>query len=477
MGVAMGPEDIEREEPDLIVLASGISPEQCAVLAERALSGRLRSRSGPVHFLYNGPAEMRDDLAVIFEDLSLEMVQDIYPPPAGDEFDAEPSPPETPGEDAAARAEAATTAAVEAWVRERQGGTPGRRRALARGSMALAPILDWLDCGERRHAGRKPPYDLLSVVADPQNVETVAVRAGEVAGQTFGPCGGERSRLLQELFEGLPRVLPPGDTALLMGRLLGETGPSQVAEGEEAFIAASLVAGVLSRAMLNLRPTLQVDNSYGVRSSHLLVSGSLIARLPTPEYGLLAAIDGCQPVGVTRILLDPYGIMTALGEGLTAGTLKPEDPSWADGTAALLAGSCLCVAPLVQPVKWGKPGRRLVLEASVKGAWRDGERKWELCRGELLWVPLPAGRRIELVVRPAPPYSVGRGRGVEWRGDFVAGGLGLLLDGRGRPFRPPADPAGRDTLMAAWASQLIGQGGGAPWVGRVAAGGTQSIKP
>ncbi len=453
--------ELDREEPDLVVLASGISADQCAGLAERARAGRLRSRTGEVAFLYNGPEELGGDLEVIFDGLDLTVVADICPPvPVEDEFAEEPVTLEGETESGAA-ALTPTVEAVAARTKEGR-GAPVRRRAVARGSLGLAPVLEWLDCGERRHSGRRPPVDLVSVLAEPQGVEAVAVRGGEVSGHTFGPEGAERSRLLEELWGELPRVLPPGDTALLMGRLFGESGLAPVPDGPEAFVAVSLASGVLSRTMVGLRQACAPEaGAGGLRSSHLVVGGSLISRLPTPEHALLAVVDGCQPAGVTRVLLDPYGITAALGEGLAAGRLRPDDPSWADGTASLLAGSCLCVAPLVQAVKWGKPGRKLILQVSVKGAWRDGERRWDLCRGELLWVPLPAGRRVELVVRPAPPYSAGRGRGVEWRGDFVAGGLGLLLDGRGRPLRLPADETGRDTLRAAWASQFVGQAAGA----------------
>jgi len=452
------PEAAEREEPDVVLLASGVSAEQCHALAERAAAGLLHGPSGPTAFLYNGPADLVGDLSVIFGDLPLEVLPDICPPPP--DPDAAWDRPGADGETGADRPPdpaAATTAAVEKRVREKLEGRPARRTVLARGAVGLAPALSWLDGGEGRHAGRVSPYELIAVNSEPQSVETVAVRGGQVVGHTFGPGGDDRGRLLEELFDDMPRVLPPGDTALLMGRLLGEGGPVALTDGPEAFVGAALTAGVLSRAMLGVRETVAAESGCVVRSSHLLVGGSLVSRLPTPEYALLAALDGCQPVGVTRLLLDPYGILVALGDGLVGGRLAADDPSLADAAASLLAGSCLVVAPLVQGVNWNRPGRKPVLEATVKGAWRDGERSWQLFRGEVIWVPLPAGRRIELVVRPAPPFNLGRGRGAEWRGEFVAGGLGLVLDGRGRPLRLPAEETSRTTLRAAWAAEILGK--------------------
>jgi len=457
--------DVEHGRPDLVVLVGGVSMEFCASLAERTRSGRLRSRRGEVEFAFNGPEEARADLEAIFEGLPLTFLPDIRPPAAADIDEAtdveELLASVTRGQaDSAANgqaeAAAATTRAVRDRVSRRRGGADAPRRSLALGLGGVAPVLEWLDGGEVRTTGRRPPYDLLAAFAEPEAVETLALRCGEVHGATFGPEGQERGRLLDDLFEEVPRVMPVGDTALLMGRLLGGGGSAAVPTGPEAFVAASLTAGVLKKAVRTLRQVLATETFYGLRSRHLLVGGSLLSRLPNPEYALLAAVDGCQPTGVTRVMLDPYGIVATLGDGLRAGKLTAEAPSLADGTAALLAGSCICVAPLVQAVKWGRPGRRPVMEVSIKGAWRDGERKWELSRGELRWIPLPAGRRIELLVRPAEPYSVGRGRGVEVRGDFVAGGLGLLLDGRGRPLRLPEDEGGRTALRAAWASELIG---------------------
>jgi hypothetical protein len=462
-GRLTGPEEanaeaIEREEPDVVVLAAGVGAEMCATLAERARTGALHSPSGSVGFVYNGPAEMRPALEVIFRDLPLEILPDIRRPPDDPEQDwAEIGGERATGSATPEDGLDATRAAIERRTRERLGGKPAARAIFAQGGLGLASTLTWLDGAERRHDGRVPPFDLVSVRAEPETVETIALRGGEVMGHSFAPRGADRGRLLEELFDELPGLLPAGDTALLMGRLLGEGGPVSLADGPEAFVGASLAAGVLNRAMLGLRKTLAAESSYAVRSSHLTVGGSLLSRLPNPEHALLAAVDGCQPVGITRVMLDPYGITSALGDGLLAGRLTLEDSSLADGAASLLAGSCVSVAPLVQAVNWGRPGRKLILEATVKGAWRDGERAWQLFRGEIIWVPLPAGRRVELCVRPASPHNVGRGRGAEWRGEFIAGGLGLLLDGRGRPLRLPADETGRTTLRAAWASELLGR--------------------
>lgn len=455
------PEAAESEEPDLIVMASGISPEQCHALAEKTRSGLLRGRAGPTSFIYNGPADRASDLAVIFEGLPLEVLPDICPPGPDPDLSWQEPAPEGDSPDEALDPAAFTMAAVERRVRERLEGKPAPRSITARGAIGLVPVLGWLDGGEGRHGGKIPPLDLIAVSAEPQSLETVAIGAERTTGHSFGPGGVDRGRLVEELFEEMPRVLPPGDTALLMSRLLGEGGPVTLADGPEAFLAASLAGGVLARAMEGLRQTMAAQSYYVTRSNHLLVGGSLISRLPSPEYALLAAIDGCQPTGVTRVLLDPYGILAALGDGLVGGRLKPGDPSLADGAASLLAGSCMAVAPLVQGVNWGRPGRKPVLEATVKGAWRDGERTWQLYRGEVIWVSLPAGRRVELAVRPAPTYNVGRGRGAEWHGEFVAGGLGLILDGRGRPLRLPADEASRTTLRAVWASEILGKAKGA----------------
>lgn len=449
---------VEREEPDVVVLASGVSAEQCAAMAERASAGTLKGSAGPTSFIYNGPAEAATDLGVIFDGLGLELLPDINPPaPDPDEDCDEPDGAAATVPDPLA----ATVAAVEKRVRLRLDGKPSPRIVVARGAIGLVPALTWLDGGEGRYGGRVPPWDLISVSAESHGVEAVVVRGGQAAGHSFIPDGEDRGRLLEDLFEEMPRVLPPGDTALLLARLLGEDGPIALSEGPEAFVAATLTAGVVSRALLGLREVVAAETSYATRSNHVLVGGSLISRLPTPEHALLAAIDGCQPTGVTRVLLDPYGIVTALGDGLVSGRLAPDAPSMADGAASLLAGSCLCVAPLVQGVNWGKPGRKPILAATVKGAWRDGERTWQLYRGEIIWVPLPAGRRIELAIRPSPSYNVGRGRGAEWRGEFVAGGMGLILDGRGRPLRLPADETSRTTLRAVWASELIGRARGA----------------
>lgn len=463
------PADLVREEPDLIILTAGINPETCGTLAEMVRDERLRARDDrPVAFCYNGPPDLRGDLEAIFDGIPLTFLPDIAPSTGPDIATADTVEEVLRSAVAAPETVAfnGTVEAVGKWLAGAADSHPaaGVRRSLrgavARGAQGLAPVLGWLDRGELRPAEAHSVHELVAVVAEPRGIESVAVRIGRVHGHTFAPDGQERAGLLERLFQEMPQILPGGEAALLMDRLFSEGGPGPVAGGTEAFAAASLIGGAMREASLALRQSVTADVLYGIRSSHLVVGGSLISRLPGPEYALLAAVDGCQPSGVTRVLLDPYGIMASLGEGLLAGRLNPDDPSWADGTASLLAGCCICVAPLVHAVKWGKPGRQRIMDVSVRGAWREGERKFQLCRGELRWIPLPAGRRVELVARPESPYNVGRGRGVEWRGDFVAGGLGLLLDGRGRPLRLPTEETMRTTLQAAWASELVG--GNAP---------------
>jgi hypothetical protein len=75
--------------------------------------------------------------------------------------------------------------------------------------------------------------------------------------------------------------------------------------------------------------------------------------------------------------------------------------------------------------------------------------------GSIAVIPLEAGERATLELRPARRFDVGLGepgRGVT--AEAEGGILGLIIDARGRPLELPADGDRRRELVGEWMTSL-----------------------
>jgi hypothetical protein len=103
-----------------------------------------------------------------------------------------------------------------------------------------------------------------------------------------------------------------------------------------------------------------------------------------------------------------------------------------------------CIAPIGQ----GKDGD---LCADYEMTWPDGTiTKEQLRFGELRLCPLESGKQATITVQPAKGVNMGAGAGVAMTKEIHGGVVGILLDGRGRPLRLPADQQGRVVALTKW---------------------------
>ena len=64
--------------------------------------------------------------------------------------------------------------------------------------------------------------------------------------------------------------------------------------------------------------------------------------------------------------------------------------------------------------------------------------------------PLAVGQEAEVEINPAGKFDVGAGPGKPLTRKVKGGVVGLIFDGRGRPFTPPEDPAERVKANQRW---------------------------
>lgn len=165
----------------------------------------------------------------------------------------------------------------------------------------------------------------------------------------------------------------------------------------------------------------------------ILISGGPLTRVPRPGQAALVILNAVQPVGVSTLVLDRYGLAPALGN---VAAVKP-----LAAVEALDAGGFTNLATVVAPVGDAADPGDTVLKMNV--SYEDGGvLEVEVRRGDLEVLPLPLGQEAVLELHPAKGYDVGLGGPGRAGKRQVSGGMaGLIIDARGRPLPLPNQPA------------------------------------
>lgn len=179
----------------------------------------------------------------------------------------------------------------------------------------------------------------------------------------------------------------------------------------------------------------------------ILGTGGVLANAPRPGHAALILLDALQPRGISSLVLDTAHIATGLGSVASIDTRAAAEVSETDAVVLQLG----TIVSAVGAPREGQPALRAVLE------YADGRRhSEEVNAGTILRLPLLPGEQAMFGLHPAPTVDVGLGPGQQARAsDPVEGGaLGLIVDARGRPFAPPADPDERVRRLIEWRRAL-----------------------
>lgn len=176
-------------------------------------------------------------------------------------------------------------------------------------------------------------------------------------------------------------------------------------------------------------------------SEPILVSGAVIAQAPALQQSLLMILDGLQPVGVTTILCDRFGVLPALG---SAASINP-----AMVVQVLESGVLTNLGTVISPeikVKPGEPALRVRLYEE------DGpEKQYEICKGDIVRLPLAVNKPAKLTIKPLKHMDAFPG---SKNLRVVGGELGVVIDLRGRPLPVPSDPDTRRKTYLQWQKSL-----------------------
>jgi len=207
-------------------------------------------------------------------------------------------------------------------------------------------------------------------------------------------------------------------------------------------IEQAMLRQILAQVATRVAPD---EGMYGFEP--ILVSGYALTQATSPAQSLLALLDGLQPIGVTTFILDPYGLLTALG------AIAPLNPTLVvqvlESNALVNLGTV--IAPL-SPARYGTP----ILK--VRYELESGETSSvEVRQGMLVPLPIPNGQRARLHLQPLRPLRLSPTGKDTARSFKVTGGLlGAVIDARGRPITLPTDSARRRDLIKRWMATLGG---------------------
>ncbi len=176
-----------------------------------------------------------------------------------------------------------------------------------------------------------------------------------------------------------------------------------------------------------------------MKLDYVIGSGGILAHSPRRTQSMLMMIDAYQPEGVTRMAVDSIFMMPHLGVLAQISEKAALDVFYNDCLVRL--GTCLA------PKGLGKEGEKIMdWEVTTPDGKKQGG---ELRFGEMRHIPFDAPK-AKLVARPVKGFDMGSGSGTRVEAEIEGGVVGLVLDGRGRPFILPKDASRRRADLDKW---------------------------
>ncbi len=177
----------------------------------------------------------------------------------------------------------------------------------------------------------------------------------------------------------------------------------------------------------------------------LVGSGGVLSHAPRRAQTALMLIDAFQPEGFTKLTVDSIFMMPQLGV-LTEIS--------AQAAVEVFERDCIIyLGEAVAPVGVSKKKGSLVASYEIK--MPDGKViKDELLYGKMKKYDLAVGEKASITITPSAKFDLGEGKGKTVTRELNGGVVGIILDGRGRPFDLPTQPEERVEMLADWMQTL-----------------------
>lgn len=180
----------------------------------------------------------------------------------------------------------------------------------------------------------------------------------------------------------------------------------------------------------------------------LIGSGGVLSHAPRRQQAAMMLIDAFLPEGITRLAVDSIFMMPQLG---VLSTLHPQAATEVFEKDCLIHLGC-CVAPAGETKKSGE-----VLSYQID--LPSGPVSGKIMFGEMKLIKLGLGEnglplKAKAVFEPSRSFDLGGGKGNKIEKEIDGGVVGIILDGRGRPFYIPSDKDERIASLKRWMTEL-----------------------
>ena len=175
----------------------------------------------------------------------------------------------------------------------------------------------------------------------------------------------------------------------------------------------------------------------------LVGSGGVLSHAPRRAQAAIMLVDAFQPQGITMLAVDSIFMMPQLGVLATINEKAATDVFEKD--CLIYLGSCVAVTGIV------KPGT-VVMKYKIN--MPTGVVEGELIAGQIKLLPLDLDETAEGELTPSRGLDLGDGPGKPKLATLRGGVVGLMLDGRGRPFNLPVDDKERVKKLVEWFNEL-----------------------
>jgi hypothetical protein len=172
----------------------------------------------------------------------------------------------------------------------------------------------------------------------------------------------------------------------------------------------------------------------------IVLSGGLCAH--NSNFGALAllALDTLQPCGIFSLAVDTLGIAPALGGLAQLNTEAAASVIENDGFVTL--------GTVIAPISENREGQ-IDLRVQIQSA-KGGAINLDVAHGSLELIPLEAGQKATIEIRPADRVEMPQTRHGLYKAEIEGGALGLMIDARGRPIALPTDKEKRRAKVQQW---------------------------
>jgi len=452
-------ERIRQLRPDMILLSGGIdggTTSHIAQLAEVIRAADPKPRLGIAYQLpviYAGNKDARDIVeGVLSEKTALDVVENLRP------------------------------------VLERENLMPARLKIqdlFLQHVMAHAPgykeLMSWTDAPIMPTPGAVGA--MIQTVADEEGIEVVGVDIGGATTDVFSVFGGVFNRtvsanlgmsysianvLAEAGIENITRWLPFHlEEKQLRNRIKNKMiRPTTIPQTREDLIVEHAVAKEALRLAFEQHKSLAVglkgvqqqrtisdafsqtetgSTLVDMMSLDMIVgSGGVLSHAPRRSQAAMMMMDAFLPEGMTKLAVDSIFMMPQLG--VLAQVNREAAMQVFKRDCLINLGTCIA------PVGTAAEGRQCI---SIEISMPDGAKiEKDISFGQIIVIPLPDGQRAQMHLHPRSGFDLGEGRGKDVQTEVTGGVAGIIIDARGRPFRPPEEDSKRVSKLKEWANAL-----------------------